>query len=229
MTKRRAVLSRPTQGERAAERAAIGKLSDAVVSPGVKRRYALALKFFFETLKGHGEQLATQVEHFDAQVCRFIDTAWQEGETRSIVGDILSALADRVPALRRRLNGAWRLHSAWGRLELPCRAWPLTCDQALAMAGVMKAWGYPRAGLVTLIGFDCFLRTGEFLGLTWKQIHVEGGCFISLPETKSSARKGAPEGVAVLSDSLCRRVQAAAQGESPGSSSRSTASCSKLR
>ena len=100
------------------------------------------------------------------QLCRYIDLAWQEEESRSLVGDLISGLSDRVDALRRKLYGSWRLHAAWGRHELPARAWPFLVDHCLACSWVAWQWGMADMSLILLVAFDCILRTGEAMSLT---------------------------------------------------------------
>jgi len=197
------VLSRPTKWERAQQRSQLGKLSERVVAPTTLKRYSLALAFFFDTLRAHGMLLVNNAAEFDQQVCEVIDIAWQEGESRGLIGDLLSGLVAKVGALRHRLHGAWRLFGAWGRLELPARAWPLSLDQVLAMAWVAWSWRLPGICAGLLIGFDCFLRTGEICSLQTSQLsHNRGQLYIALPDTKGSARKGAPEGAKLTSDVL---------------------------
>ena len=100
-------------------RATIGKLSDRVVAQATLLRYNKSIQWFLScALTALGESLVGDVEAFDDQICRAVDLAWHEGETHCLIGDLLSGLQHRVPSLRHRLHGSWRLHAAWGRLEL---------------------------------------------------------------------------------------------------------------
>ena len=118
-----------------------------------------------------------------------------------MLGDLLSALSHKVNGLRGRLAGAWRLHAAWGRLELPLRAWPLSPSQAMALAWVCTSWGLPDIALTLLIQFDGVLRTGEAFMATKADFRWNGrnSAFLSLHRTKGSSRKGSPEGVSLES------------------------------
>ena len=200
----RPALGRATRHERAQSRAQIGKLRDKVVTPKVQHRYAKSIQWLFNTaLPGLGLVLAADPVEFDEQLCRCVDMAWEEGEHRGLIGDLLSGLADRVPALRGRLAGAWRLYGAWGRLELPLRAWPVSPEQVMAMAFICFHWQLPDVGLALLLQFDGILRTGEvFCAEAHDFSFADRGAFLSLPQTKGSARKGAPEGVQVESQLL---------------------------
>ena len=149
-------------------------------------------------LPGLGRSLAINPVEFDEQLCMCVDMAWEEGEPRGLVADLLSGLADRVPSLRGRLSGAWRLYSAWGRLEMPMRAWPLSPSQVMSMAYVSFRWQLPDVGIALLLQFDGILRTGEVINASASDFSfTERGVFLSLPNTKGSARKGTPEGVMI--------------------------------
>jgi hypothetical protein len=50
----------------------------------------------------------------------------------------------------------------WRKLRPSVKRIPLTRAVATAIAVRMIAWGYPSAGIVTLLGFHCYLRIGEF-------------------------------------------------------------------
>ena len=195
-------LGRATRFERAQSRAALGRLRDRVVQPRTLVRYEASIGWLFRVaLMALGEVLSTNAIDFDEQLCRVIDMAWEEGESRSLIRDMLSGLAHKVHALHGRLPGAWRLHAAWGRLEMPLRAWPLSPSQVLALAYVALQWEMPDVSIALLVQYDCILRTGEIILATAADFQWGPGLsvLLSLHNTKGSARKGAPECVAVES------------------------------
>ena len=195
MTKRK-VLSRPTIAERAQQRKQSGQLSSQVVAPWTLERYKTSCLWFFQLLKAWGKAIPSSTYDFDELVSWSIDVAWSEGEGRNLVGDLLSGLAHLIPALRTQLPAAWRLWRAWGRLELPARAWPLGSQQVTAMAAVAWQWGFSDVAVLLLLNFHGFLRTAEILSLRVGQISfaTDGNrALVALPNTKTQARKGAPE------------------------------------
>ena len=121
------------------------------------------------------------------------------------MGDLLSGLSHFIPSLRGMLAGSWRLHAAWGRLEMPARAWPLNENQLYTLRFVAFHWNFMDVVVVLLLGYHCFLRTGEFMSATVGQISFATcgtRAFLALPFTKTQARKGAPEGAAITSPVL---------------------------
>ena len=134
MTQRQ-VLSRPTVAERAQQRQKSGRLSTQVVAPRTLTRYKKSCLWFFQLLSAWGKSIPSSTYDFDELVSWSIDVAWSEGEGRNLIGDLLSGLAHLVPALRTQLPAAWRLWRAWGRLELPARAWPLARCVTLISGG----------------------------------------------------------------------------------------------
>ena len=199
-------------------RRAIGPLSSAIITKSTQTRYEFAVRWFFAWLRALQQPVPCTLLDFDDQVAQCVEAAWQEGESRSLVGDLLSGLSHFFNPLRSRLPSGWRLWSAWGRLELPARAWPLLPDQLDAICWVAAQWDLIDVAIALWVGFDALLRTAEFVGLRVGQLHFKAdltACFVSLPETKGSARKGAPEGVAVKAPALvrllakhCNRLQA---------------------
>ena len=139
MAKRRPVLAEKSAPARARARRKIGKLSEQVISATAAARYTTALRTFFLWVRRKGLPSAQSTLQLDSLVCAFIDEAWEEGEGRSLIGNLICGLQHRVPALRGHLHGSWRLWAAWGRHELPARAAPLSLKAVEAMAALAMA------------------------------------------------------------------------------------------
>ena len=220
MTRPRAgLLSRPTRADRKMARRAVGPLSSAIITAKTKHRYDYAVAWFFAWLSATGFEVPATLLEFDDLVALAVDTAWQEGESRSLVGDLLSGLCHHLNPLRTRLPSGWRLWSAWGRLELPSRAWPLLPVQLEAMCYVASQWEMLDVAIVLWIGFQGLLRTAEYTTLAVGQLHFQpdlNAFFVSLPFTKGSARKGAPEGVAIQHHGFTQLLAQFCNGLSPG-------------
>ena len=199
--KRGPVAAAASVAGRVAARRPLGKLSHRVISPAALRRYNTALSVFFRWVQMSQEGVPPTPTELDSQVCRFIDACWEEGEGRSLVGNVICGLQHRVPALRGSLHGAWRLHAAWGRHELPRRSTPLPLLVLEGMVGLARCWGFHDMALLLALGFHGFLRTGELLDLRPANLHVDaqnGVVVVTLPHTKGTARHGAVEGVSIV-------------------------------
>ena len=188
MPQPRAVLSRPNRTDRAQQRRGLGSLSQRVLQPGTRTRYELACRWFFAWLRSWQVSFPRDAFELDDCLCRCIDQAWDEGESYTLIGDLLSGIAAFVPRLRAQMPAAWRLHSAWRRLELPCRAWPLSEQQAMALAYsclVNDCWD---VGLLILMAFHGILRTHEALDarkshFSWSTSALHA--YLSLPQPKA--------------------------------------------
>ena len=85
---------------------------------------------------------------------------------------------------------------------------------AAAFAGAFRFWGLPRVAALVTIGFDCFLRSGELLGLRRRDIRVyekRGVAIVALHGTKTGQRDGRTELAAVRSAVAVKLLAAHAQ------------------
>ena len=67
----------------------------------------------------------------DEWLQEYTEGLWQEGEPKSWATLIRAAVQHFIPWSKRRLSGAWRIKSAWDKIELPSRATrapPLTLE-----------------------------------------------------------------------------------------------------
>ncbi len=104
--------------------------------------------------RGFGAQ-PFDVLGFDDLIICYIEECRQEGESQLYVSDLLSGLQHHIPALRGQLNGSWRIHACWTKLELPHRWHPLTVPLIQGVAGLCIAWKCPDV-VFFLIGFTAF-------------------------------------------------------------------------
>ena len=177
-----------TRGQRIAERQQKGRLRDNLVSPRTLGRYRLAVRAYLHFLKGTNSTLPSSLVALDQSLEFYIESLWELGESKSMAGDLLSGLGHFLPAVRRHMVGAWRLHGAWGRAELPARAPPLTplFTYALAQAAFNKSW--PDTATFLLLGFDTFARPAELFNARVCDFTVDlvsGKGVWSLPRSKS--------------------------------------------
>jgi integrase len=81
---------------------------------------------------------------------------------------------------------------------MPSRARPLLVEELQALAGLAAAWDAWDVSLLLLLGYHAILRTSELFSMRVSQVSFAAdgrSAFVSLPNTKGSQRKGAPEGV----------------------------------
>ena len=190
MSPKRQVLGLASRAERQRARVRLGALSTNVIAPATLARYRRHGRQFFFWVAAQRDPLPPSPVEFDMLICRYIDECWTEGEARSHVGDVLSCLQHLVPPLRGKLAASWRLHAAWGKLELPCRAWPLTKLQVLAVAGAAWQQQLFDVAIACLVGFHGVFRTGELLAMQWGHLQFHAtSCTVTLPHSKSGLAK----------------------------------------
>ena len=184
--------------DRRSERANFGRLSDRRVNDRTRNRYYSAVDGFMQWLRlwqlGH----AATWEELEWQLMEYLETLWQEGESKGLANDTLSGVSLFLRT-RRRYPGAWQLLTVWGRLEVPDRAPPLSADMALALAGWGVIQGRNDLSAAILAGFHMSLRVAEILDLSAQCITFgcdhHGG--VSLPWTKTSQQRGARESISI--------------------------------
>ena len=96
----------------------MGKLKDLVVKPQTRKRYEEAMRKLFEFLKWNRIALPSQYEQLDSIASRYIEELWEEGESRYLAQDTVSALQHYEPQLKRRMLENWRLIKAWQKHEI---------------------------------------------------------------------------------------------------------------
>ena len=163
------VTAASTAAERKKVRASIGSLKDLRVGVGVQKRYRSAVSFFLWWVMAFFGRLAEDFEELDRHAVAFIHAAWDEGEARSIVADILSGLLHLLDR-KKILPSSWSWLTTWEQHEMPVRAHPAWTQLILAIAGVCWHHGHLEVCCIVPVAFCCMLRTADFLDL--RRSHV---------------------------------------------------------
>ena len=196
---------RRTQSERAAARRGI-QLRDGVLAPSTRRLYYEAFVRLWSWVGVSPPDHVESVSAYDRLLAAYIEEAWSSGLTRGDAGNSLSASLTVYRRLRGKgqLPESWYLLNAWARYEIPLRAPPMPAEVALALAWFFVRSGEPGGALLILLGFDCFLRTGELLSLTLDDIVFgsDGTGVVRLGHTKTGQRHAAFE-ASTINDPLC--------------------------
>ncbi len=95
--KRVVAVDGPTERKRL--RATLGPLHTLKVIASTARRYEYAVRYFLWFCVAYFGKLADELEELDVQCSVFIHVCWEEGESRSLVADVLSGL---VHGLQRK-------------------------------------------------------------------------------------------------------------------------------
>lgn len=188
----RILAGRKTRAERIYERAKIS-LDDAALTSQTQTRYYLALRKllpYFEKAENEHE--------IDGLLCRWIRRMWRQGEPLLTIGDGLSALHFYQPWTKRKIPHSWKLFGIWRKLEIPARAPPLTLRITRSLAAYCIEHCELELACCLLLGFECLLRTGEILQLTFRDFKLgENTGIVSLRATKTGVRHGVEEALAI--------------------------------
>jgi len=174
------------------------------------------MRAFYAWLEQEGRQLPGELHEMEEVACAYIESLWEDGSPRLYAGDVLSAMSHFVPRLKGHLTAAWRLHTAWGRSELPARAVPFRARVLLAMVAraVVHGWIGVAAGLA--MAFHCLLRTGELTGACFSDLVLADDCsggVLHLGETKGGKRRGEEEKVTICDPQVCMLLRLAGEGK----------------
>ena len=197
-----------TRDARKARRQQLGKLKHLVVQPQTKVRYEFAMKKFLDFLKWNKMRLPSKHEEVDQMVSLFVEELWEEGDSRYLAQDVLSALQHVEPQLKRRLLQGWRLVKAWQRHEIPTRAPPFTPLTLSLLAGWLQSCR-PELALAVVVAFEALLRTGELLQVKNRDIICTLDLVvIHLGQTKMAARNAGTESTSFKHAQISMMLQA---------------------
>ena len=183
---RGAILARGTRDERRAARQGT-KLERR--SGRVEKRYDKALYKFFTYLRIAGIDMPTSPYAIDETLVAYITFLWEDGDTIGTVGDTISGMQARIPALRKSLPGSWLMLKAWRNKELPVQAPPLPPVLAWGLVGLALEAGFPGVACVFAVAWHCMLRTTEAFSLQASNIVLgRNTSVVTLTVTKKGLR-----------------------------------------
>lgn len=189
----RQVLAGRTSDERAHARKGIS-LRDSGITEKTRLRYrsALALLLPFITFINATEELDQVVEEW-------IELQWVKGSTLGQIGDALCGLQFYCPEFKRcPYRGSWRLYKNWRRLEIPCRAPPISAQIVRAFLSFLVEKEEIAGAFVVALAFHTYLRTGEALSLLFSDLQVNDATgVVTIRGGKSGLRNNMDEAIAI--------------------------------
>lgn len=179
-------------------------LKEIGVSPKTHQRYSSAISKVIDLA-----QTAESFEALDDLIGNWIQEQFTAGEPLNTIADCLSGLHHFIPMTRKRLPVSWRLFSIWRRHEVPSRAPPITADLILSMSSYHLQRGNFTFGVLILLAFHCFLRTGEIFQLRPKDFLL-GECkgIVALPRSKGGLRHNTKESITIEDTRVLEAVSA---------------------
>ena len=188
------IVRQPTKAARKAAREPLGDLMSLLLTPARARRNRKAAQLFLDWAVQARFEIDGSEKNLQAALVRFILEWWQEGESKEVVSSLLQSFKYLMPSEPLNLSLQWRLYRRWGAKELPAQAPPSTTLEALAIAGQAFRDGHWGLGVMLLLAFDGYLRTGEFCAALPEDFDfVDQSFVLHLGETKGVARRGGVE------------------------------------
>lgn len=191
----RTVLAGRSQQERQHAREGIS-LRDSGITLRTRQRYHSAL-----------QQVIPFIEHCNSKeemgdiVEEWVEAKWYAGTTLGQVGDCLCALQYYWAESKPHLKPAWRLYKIWRRLEVPCRAPPLSALITRAFVNLLVDQGEVCAAFLIALGFHAYLRTGELLRLQFRDLQLGASSgIVTIRGGKSGLRHNIDEAVALYDE-----------------------------
>lgn len=169
------------------------RLADLGVSANTQQRYYEAVRKLLPIIES-----ARTFEEIDDLVGDWVELKFSSGEPLNTIADALSGLHYFIPASKKKLPLSWKLFSVWRRYEVPARAAPITADLLMAFAGrCLAKLDFPMATLL-LLGFHCFLRTGELFQIAADDLLVNSKTgIVHLKSSKGGVRHNVKESVTI--------------------------------
>jgi site-specific recombinase XerD len=95
------------------------------IAPKTARAYRKEIYRFFQYLSSEEVEIPSDVSLLDFLVSEYINVLYQEGDSISQAGWLLSGLKRFIPKLRFRLPTSQQYYNNWLRDHVPMRAVPM--------------------------------------------------------------------------------------------------------
>ena len=158
------------------------------LQPRTLKAYRVALSNFERFLKKKSVK-AYKPRQLDAVLSEYLNICYQEGDSITYAGHLLSAIKRFFPEFKLFLPTSSQFYRNWSRSYTPVRATPASWELVEALIAVCWATRQRRLGLLLGLAFHCMLRTSEFLAITSRHILIhprQQALSVVLPGSKTS-------------------------------------------
>ena len=159
------------------------------ITPRTSRAYRKEIERFFSYLSAEAEELPGTCAELDFLLSEYVNVLYQEGDSITQAGWLLSGIKRFLPRVRYRLPTAQQYYQNWLRDHVPQRAVPMPWLVAKALSAAAWKAGHFDLSVTLLLGFCFFLRTMEFITLRRENVVVDlesSQVVITLERTKTS-------------------------------------------
>lgn len=206
---------------RQVERRKIGSLSSQVVEQKTKQRYVDSFQKFLQFHRLNSSFALPEAATFDTMVAEYVEFLWDSGAPKSEASYAAASIQFFRPQSKGHLAWSWKLIKTWNRIELPCRATPLSPEILASLAGQCFKWKQDAMAWLLVVGFSMFLRTGEILNLRRKDVvlptQTSSEVVLLLENTKTTQKNFMPLEKLVVDEEICKSaLRQLCQGKLPG-------------
>ena len=153
------------------------------------RAYRNEINGFFAYLEAEDESIPAEAETLDFLVSEYINYLYQNGDSLTQAGWLLSGMKRFVPSLRFKLPTSQQLYQNWVRDHVPQRAVPMPWSSLGAIASLAWQSNQRALSILLLLGFTFFVRSMEFITLQKEDLvldSAQGHLVVTLRKTKTS-------------------------------------------
>ena len=179
------------------------------IRPRTASLYRREVARFFEYLSTENIAIPNDPEELDLHVAEFINMLYQEGDSLSHAGWLLSGLKRFMPQLKRSLATSQQWYNNWARDHQPVRAVPMPWTVARTLSFLAWEAGHIDVSLC-IKGFSFYLRSMEMLSLDLDDLVVDSrrsSVFLRLKSSKTS--RGRQQSLVFHNALLAKIVQVA--------------------
>jgi integrase len=167
------------------------------LAPGTLFKYSQALNLFLAFCSDHGLR-ASGPRDVDRHLAFYIQQLYDAGRPFHLASCAVFGLQHYAPWMARDLASAKLALKGWLRLHPSKSHSPLTWELTCLLSVWMALRGERAAALAMLVGFDCYLRISEILGLKVRDVAFTNdsrlgsayrGVMLRLAKTKTGANQ----------------------------------------
>ena len=194
---------RTTREQRATRRLRVGPLAALLLKDRTRKLYDLSLSVFGMWLETWELAWPSNEADLDDLVVKFIQTAWQEGETKALCDNLVSSFKDYN--LSKCLPFSRRYLATWKANEITTRCLPVSFDIVKAMVGLCLHWKWLDMAVSIYLSYKALLRMCELVCITYGDFVIaenHQSFILALYEGKTVTLHGKIENVKVSDPSL---------------------------
>jgi integrase len=141
------------------------------LAPTTHSKYSKALSLFEAYCDHHG-LLVQSDRDVDRHLAHYIQLLYNSGQSQDLAKNTVYGVQHHSPWLAHQLGASKLALRGWKRAHPSTSHPPLTWELTCLMATWMAIHDQHDAALAMIVGFDCYLRIGELLSLTLKDVAI---------------------------------------------------------